>query len=659
MAGKLLPHPSRRTCDGPRNLLLLQQTSALLEKTQLRLATGNRINTALDGPAAYFAAKGLNQRAGDLDGLKDGIGQAISTIKAADVGIGKIEQLVEQARGLTTQALGSLGTDANSVRLRTSLAAQYNNVLRQIDKLAQDSGYQGKNLLIGSGLRLDATSSSKTAVNALAGISGATATNVVSADSYKIEVTGDGAISGNTNDIANAERNRGISNLEITGFASETAFNFDSISIKLSGGAGKDKTFTITEGSATVTQTFTVAQWDDATAAGTVLRFSHSFASGTRISFDVDFDAIEDVPDTAGVGTSVIEKNVDLQIIATNENGEAVTRDGLSALGQGKVGNGENAFAFDSGTARIKVDERQILQISAFSAGVSGAYGTGSGAVTGIAVSALTDVTVDETVRLTAIGTSFNYATNNFDTISVDAQGANATLVGVSVGAGATAVSLTGVGLNSGAEYQLDVNFGELKYLATAASATGTEKEGTETKTGTATSIESTAASATGFLENAVTQLTIAITGQASAATLSLSDGFGGTATASVNFSGGSTSATFTITGGVNSGATFTIGLDSAAGGSDLDATLSYKVRGEFTGREARFDVRAANTGSNATLETKQLVDGTDANNLAVQLNESNTSNVTVVSQNVQTDGQGLRLDFAQNSFLDRADIHQ
>ena len=99
-----------------------------------------------------------------------------------------------------------------------------------------------------------------------------------------------------------------------------------------------------------------------------MLRFSASFTSGTRISFDVDFDAIEDVADTAGVGTSVIEKNVNLQVIAENENGETVTRDGLSALGSGKVSNGENAFAFDSGTARITVDERQILGASAYSA---------------------------------------------------------------------------------------------------------------------------------------------------------------------------------------------------------------------------------------------------------------------------------------------------
>src|SRR5690606_15987472 len=146
------------------------------------------------------------------------------------------------------------------------------------------------------------------------------------------------------NDIANAEKLRGISNVEITGFASTSNFNFDSVSIKLSGGTGKAKTFTVSEGSQTFTTTFTVSQWEEAEAAGTVLRLSNSFNSGTRISFDVDFDSIEDVPDTAGVGTSIIEKNVNLQVVATNQNGESVTRDGLNLLGNGKVANGENSF---------------------------------------------------------------------------------------------------------------------------------------------------------------------------------------------------------------------------------------------------------------------------------------------------------------------------
>jgi flagellin-like hook-associated protein FlgL len=92
--------------------------------------------------------------------------------------------------------------------------------------------------------------------------------------------------------------------------------------------------------------------------------------------------------------------------------------------------------------------------------------------------------------------------------------------------------------------------------------------------------------------------------------------------------------------------------------GDTLDASVGFKVRGEFSAqRSASFDVRGTNDGGAATLETEQLVDGNDANNLTVQLNETNTSTVTVVSQNVQTDGQGLQLDFAQNFWNDRSDI--
>lgn len=636
------------------NLLLLQQSSTLLEKTQLRLATGNKINTALDGPAAFFAAKGLNQRAGDLDGLKDGIGQAISTLKGADTGITNIETLIEQARGLTTQALGSLGNSASAVQLRNSLAAQYNNVLSKIDQLARDSGYQGKNLLVGSGLRIDATASSKTAVNALTGISGARSTNVVEADQYTVTVTGDGAITGSTNDIANAERDRGISNLEITGFASKTNFNFDSVSIKLAGGEGKDKTITVTEGSQTFTQTFTTTEWEDAKALGNVLRFSESFNSGTRISFDVDFDAIEDVADTAGVGTSVIEKNVNLQVQVENENGETVTRDGLSALGTGKVSKGENAFAFDSGTARFTIDERQILGASEITAAASAAYGTGSGAFTSITLTG-TNVSVDETVSFTVTANgNYNYATNNFDSFTVT-NGAHST----SVNATATTFT-TSAGVN-GATYDIGVNTNELKLLATAASAGAAEINGTESVSGTGISAAALSiTSAAGFLDNAVSNVTFTFSGSADNATISLSDGLGGTASVTgVDLTVSAGLQSFTISGGANDGATISFTpISAAASDTTVNATVSYKVRGDFTGeRSVKFDVRGPQTGESATLETEQQVDGTDANNLTVQLNETNTSQVTVVSQNVQTDGQGLQLDFAQNNWNDRADI--
>jgi flagellin-like hook-associated protein FlgL len=641
------------------NLLLLQQSSTLLEKTQLRLATGNKINTALDGPAAFFASKGLSQRAGDLDGLKDGIGQAISTLKGGDTGITNIETLIEQARGLTTQALGSLGNSASAVQLRNNLAAQYNNVLNKIDQLARDSGYQGKNLLVGSGLRIDATASSKTAVNALTGISGARATNVVEADSYTVTVVGDGAITGSTNDIANAERDRGISNLEITGFASKANFNFDSVSVKLSGGEGKDKTITVSEGSQTFTQTFTTTQWDEAKAGGTVLRFAESFDSGTRISFDVDFDAIEDVADTAGVGTSVIEKNVNLQLTVENENGETVTRDGLAALGTGKVAGGENAFAFDSGTARFNVDERQILGASEYTAGVSSAYGTGAGAFTNVTLATATGITADSKVTLSATAGAYDYVNNTFSSFTVTATASNgSTATQANISVGATAATFSSIG---SASFTATVNPLELKYLAVSGSAAAAEVNGTEVATGSGFTGATFAVSvASGFLDNAISDVNIALSGSTDNATLTYSDGLGGTATVTgVDLTGAAGSVGLVVSGGSNDGAILSLSTSSVGTSTGtVSGSIDYKVRGDFTGaRSAAFDVRGVNAGDTATLETEQQVDGTDANNLTVQLNETNTSTVTVVSQNVQTDGQGLQLDFAQNAWNDRADI--
>ena len=90
------------------NLLLLQQISGNLSRTQERLATGNKINSPLDGPVAYFAARSLNQRADDLTLLKDTIGQAISTVKTANTGVTSIESSIAQARGLITTAYGQL-----------------------------------------------------------------------------------------------------------------------------------------------------------------------------------------------------------------------------------------------------------------------------------------------------------------------------------------------------------------------------------------------------------------------------------------------------------------------------------------------------------------------------------------------------------------------
>ena len=131
------------------NLLQLQQTSDLITKTQTRLATGKRVNSALDNPINFFTAQGLSVRANDLNALLDAMSTGIDTIQAANNGITAITKLVQSAQALVSQANQTADTN-----VRATLASQFNALLPQIDQLAGDAGFNGINLLSGNDLTI-------------------------------------------------------------------------------------------------------------------------------------------------------------------------------------------------------------------------------------------------------------------------------------------------------------------------------------------------------------------------------------------------------------------------------------------------------------------------------------------------------------------------
>ena len=88
-----------------QNLLSLQSTADLLATTQNRLATGKKVNTALDNPTNFFTAQSLNSRAGDINNLLDGIGNGVQVLQAANTGITSLQKLVDTAKSIANQAL--------------------------------------------------------------------------------------------------------------------------------------------------------------------------------------------------------------------------------------------------------------------------------------------------------------------------------------------------------------------------------------------------------------------------------------------------------------------------------------------------------------------------------------------------------------------------
>lgn len=128
---------------GIRSVLIsLQKTSAGLGKAGEILVSGKSVSTALDNPTSYFAAVAARNKAQDLEALKDGIGDAVQTIGAANAGITAIGQLLLSAQGVANLAMAT-----NDQSARNSYADSFNTILSQIDTLAGDSGFNGSNLI--------------------------------------------------------------------------------------------------------------------------------------------------------------------------------------------------------------------------------------------------------------------------------------------------------------------------------------------------------------------------------------------------------------------------------------------------------------------------------------------------------------------------------
>ena len=86
------------------NLLSLKGTADMMATTQNRLATGNKVNSALDNPSNWFTAKGLTNRASDLGALIDSMANGIQTLEAADNGLSAMTKTLESMQSTLRQA---------------------------------------------------------------------------------------------------------------------------------------------------------------------------------------------------------------------------------------------------------------------------------------------------------------------------------------------------------------------------------------------------------------------------------------------------------------------------------------------------------------------------------------------------------------------------
>lgn len=139
------------------NLLSLNQTSSLVNRTNSRLSTGLKVSSAIDDAVAYFQSKSLNDRATDLTQRKDSIDQGISSLKTALTTIESAEKLMVQMKGIVLSAKSATNSE------RADLATQYQTLAAQVNNLVNDASYQGLNLVNATTAQLTVQFSDKTA----------------------------------------------------------------------------------------------------------------------------------------------------------------------------------------------------------------------------------------------------------------------------------------------------------------------------------------------------------------------------------------------------------------------------------------------------------------------------------------------------------------
>ncbi len=116
-----------------------------IDTSNTRLATGKKVNSALDNAGAYFRSQNLQKDARDLGTLLDGMERGSKIIAKTAKAIDGMRSIMESAQALARQAV-QIDETTGAVP-RNALRDQIATLMTQFNALARDSMYDGKSLL--------------------------------------------------------------------------------------------------------------------------------------------------------------------------------------------------------------------------------------------------------------------------------------------------------------------------------------------------------------------------------------------------------------------------------------------------------------------------------------------------------------------------------
>lgn len=548
--------------------MLLRTLSADQDSALKRLASGQKINSSIEGPQQFFAARSLDQRAGDLDGLKSGMAQAISIIQAASTGVASVKSMLDQARGLTSVALSTLDNTPGAIAMRRDLAEQFDVILSQIDEIVGDSAYGGKNLLRARPASYAATDDSLRTANEITGTEKVSVSSVTGANNYRIHVTGSGAISGDAGDLIAVQEKLGLAQLTVGGLNSEFGGSLDGLEFELRGTPGRDATLVVLDGHESWTTDISQADLVTSAESGTQIKLSHTFGSGAEIGMVIDGQTMRDALQPVGLVKASIQRNVDLHITVTNNQGVTETRSADTQDDAVRLRAGGNSFRFSDGTVRVKINPATIQGAAQTQGGLFGDRGPFEAAILTSAV--LTEDHKDTKLRLEVEKAGFGAG----NTILNQYAGADATWSRIDLTAPSGDVTLGGT-----ADDNSRINLGMDASLLHGRTSSGVFLVNRSAGAGGLTTVADgdydAGEFANPFLRDWQQSTTLHLVYGATTngeRSFTLTDGLGGSVTGTLEDKGDGQPSVVTMRGGVNDGAT--IGLfhkDGSAGARDID----------------------------------------------------------------------------------------
>jgi flagellin len=115
-----------------------------IDQANKRLATGKKVNSALDNARAYFTAQGFNKEGRDVSALLDGFDNGLRVVRKSLSAVQGITKLIESAQALARSAQSLATTDTTG---RDAYANQAAELLQQASRLGFDASHNGNTLL--------------------------------------------------------------------------------------------------------------------------------------------------------------------------------------------------------------------------------------------------------------------------------------------------------------------------------------------------------------------------------------------------------------------------------------------------------------------------------------------------------------------------------